>query len=296
MPTPTTSKLPKPKSWEEFEDIVTDIMKDLWQDLYIKRNGRQGQKQNGVDICGLPRDGCGYHGVQCKNTESLTFKEIEAEVSKAENFEPPLVAYIIATTVSREARLEEDVRKLCSKRREGEKFSVRIMFWEDICLELSENRVLLQKHFPGWIDISNSASSIYSTIGNSVPSDWIYHDPTRIYTYRNNVELNIKRMEKDRTNNFPEPWAKKFPDPSASTVRFTICYGTSSIGDVYTALIDGGRCYIPYPKSRNNLTITPWECCFGRIVNISNGGFQDDYDCYLGRAVITIWIAPNSFL
>lgn len=39
MPSPTTTKLPRPKSWDEFEDICADVLKRIWVDPYIVRNG-----------------------------------------------------------------------------------------------------------------------------------------------------------------------------------------------------------------------------------------------------------------
>ena len=52
MPSPTTTKLPIPKSWDEFEDIVADVLKLRWKNPHVTRNGRSGQRQHGVDICG----------------------------------------------------------------------------------------------------------------------------------------------------------------------------------------------------------------------------------------------------
>ena len=289
MPTPTTSKFPKPKSWDEFEDIVTDIMKNLWQDPYIKRNGRQGQKQNGVDIYGSSKIGArGYHGAQCKNTDSLKFEEIEREVLEAEHFTPPLISYLIATTASRDTKLEERVRVLSLQRINNGKFEVNLFFWEDLCLELSGNRSLLEKYFPGWVDSSTSEDSIMQIIEESSPSDWIYIDQARSYTYKKDVQINIKLTWDNNPNQFGESWARRFPDPSAYAVKFTIYHGTSPIKEIYTGSIDGSRCYIPYPKSMDFLTITPWNYNFGKIVNIANGEFQKEYDSYVRRAGITV--------
>jgi hypothetical protein len=54
MPTPSTTDLPRPKSWDEFEDICVDVLKLIWSDPYLVRNGRSGQQQHGVDCYGLP--------------------------------------------------------------------------------------------------------------------------------------------------------------------------------------------------------------------------------------------------
>jgi hypothetical protein len=43
MPSPPTNDLPPPKSWDEFEDIVADVLKRVWQDPYITSNIRARQ-------------------------------------------------------------------------------------------------------------------------------------------------------------------------------------------------------------------------------------------------------------
>src|SRR5262249_2693605 len=65
MVTPATSHLDPPKSWDELEDICADLFGREWQDNNTTRYGRQGQRQNGVDIYGRPGRKK-YAGVQCK--------------------------------------------------------------------------------------------------------------------------------------------------------------------------------------------------------------------------------------
>ena len=50
MVTPATSHLDPPKSWEELEEICADLFSREWKDNNATRYGRQGQRQNGVDI------------------------------------------------------------------------------------------------------------------------------------------------------------------------------------------------------------------------------------------------------
>ncbi len=75
MPTLATIHLPKPKDWNEFEEICLDVAKLRWSTPNWVRHGRQGQKQNGVDIYGydeLER----LIGIQCKNTVNNITKSI----------------------------------------------------------------------------------------------------------------------------------------------------------------------------------------------------------------------------
>jgi tetratricopeptide (TPR) repeat protein len=162
MPTVPQSELPKPKSWDEFEDIVWDLYKRVWGDPDAQRYGRTGQAQQGVDIYGRPaRLGGRYAGIQCKRYDAtkLTRAAVEKEIAKAEEFEPALAEYIVATTDRRDATLQRDVREIDEERRAADKFPVRVVFWEDLCSLLAhpENRDILQKHYGEWLGIVRRA-------------------------------------------------------------------------------------------------------------------------------------------
>lgn len=84
MPTISSSKVPSPKSWDEFEEITLSAAKLRWNSTDFYRHGRQGQKQDGVDIWGY--DGKRHIGVQCKNTTGeLGLAVVETEIANAEN-------------------------------------------------------------------------------------------------------------------------------------------------------------------------------------------------------------------
>lgn len=167
MPTPSTSNLPKPKSWDEFEDITWEIYKRKWHDNHAEKYGRSGQAQNGIDIYGQEKSSDKYIGVQCKRYEDnkLNQKIIKEEIVKAERFSSPLNEYIIATTALRDTKLQDFVRSLNEKRRLENKFPVYIVFWEDICNDLADptNRDLLKKYYSEWGQIfSNQEKSTSS--------------------------------------------------------------------------------------------------------------------------------------
>ena len=109
MPSPPTTNLPRPKSWNELEDICADVLKRLWNDPYTVRHGRSGQKQDGVDIYGHPENLGGASSgkiaaAQCKETERLTMKTIEEEVTKAKKFQPAISEYIVMSSASTNKR------------------------------------------------------------------------------------------------------------------------------------------------------------------------------------------------
>lgn len=156
MPSPTTSEFPKPRSWDEFEDIVWELYAREWQDPNTQSYGRTGQAQHGVDIYGRPTYlGGRYAGIQCKRYDAgnLNRKKIEDEIARAEEFRPPLVEYLIATTEPRDATLQRVVRLIDGERRAKGQFGVRIVFWDDLCslLANTDNSDLLRKHYWAWL-------------------------------------------------------------------------------------------------------------------------------------------------
>ncbi|NMF57299.1 restriction endonuclease [Pseudanabaena yagii] len=157
MPTPSTSDLPKPKSWDEFEDIVWEIYTRRWQDPYAQRYGRHGQAQNGVDIYGRQSNSDKNIAVQCKRFEDKSFKPttITSEVEKTKKFTHPISEYLIATTTSRDTEIQNFVMKLTQERTSENKFPVHVIFWDDLCSYLAEpsNYDLLKKHYPIWVEI-----------------------------------------------------------------------------------------------------------------------------------------------
>ncbi|NOK17451.1 restriction endonuclease [Corallococcus carmarthensis] len=157
MPSPVTASLPLPKSWDEFEDIVADILKLRWGTPNVTRNGRSGQSQNGVDIYGRAKHLEGsYAGAQCKKVSApVAWEDVEREVNKADDFVPPLGEYLFATTASRDASIQKAARLFNEDRRRLGKCAVEILFWEDLCLDLAGDQNLLAKHFPGWSRIAH---------------------------------------------------------------------------------------------------------------------------------------------
>ena len=148
MPTIAGANIPPPKSWDEFEDIVLSTAKLRWKSTNFFRNGRQGQRQDGVDVFGNSDEGM-MIGVQCKNTIHRLSKDIIcSEIKKAESFEPTLGALYIATTSSRDAALQESIRKISKERKIAERFFVEILFWEDIERDLSLDEREFFKHYP----------------------------------------------------------------------------------------------------------------------------------------------------
>jgi hypothetical protein len=149
-------ELPKPKNWQDFETMVRDAMSQRWKSPNLQKNGRPGQKQNGVDIYGS--DDIGRRvGVQCNSSKgSPTLDTVRAEIAAAETFEGLLSTIYIATTADYDSVLQKDVRLLSDKRVADNKFAVSVIFWEDIVNGLVLNPEVFKAHYP---QITLAASS-----------------------------------------------------------------------------------------------------------------------------------------
>lgn len=164
MPSPPTTDLPRPTSWDEFENLVADVLRERWRTPNVTRNGRNGQKQYGVDIYGSAAHLLhgGLAGAQCKNTDTLSFAVVEECVRDAEAFEPKITELLVCTTAPRDANVQREVRLLDQKRAQAGQFRVHLLCWEDMSLELSGHPRLLAKHFPAWsrLDVQDEQPSL----------------------------------------------------------------------------------------------------------------------------------------
>lgn len=140
------TQIKKPENWQDFEKLCKKLWGEIWNcPNTIKRNGRSGQKQNGVDVYGIPKGETQYYGIQCKGKDeytnsTLTNKEIDEEIQKAESFKPKLKCFIFATTANKDTDIEEYVRNKDIEYRTKGLFEVHLACWEDIVDLLEERR------------------------------------------------------------------------------------------------------------------------------------------------------------
>lgn len=278
MPSPTTTDLPTPKSWDEFEDICADLLKRSWRDPYITRNGRSGQRQHGVDIYGKPvyLEGCGsgIAAAQCKRVEKLTEGDIRNEIEQATKFAPQLEEYVILTTLKRDASLQEYVRT-----QDWPINRVEIRFWEDLSLQLSEFDELLQKHFPGWFQTRTSTEYLIQKLSEASPEDFEYSEDDLIcqYVYKDDVGIRLMMDLSEEMESFEEPWVSNFHDPEGYKQEVYLEYNGTRIKTFWFVVVDGARYYIPYPKSRDDLRISPFQYRLACILNQQPGGYGIDH-------------------
>lgn len=140
------SQIRPPENWQDFELLCKKLWGEIWNCTdTIKRNGRSGQSQCGVDIYGAPNGGVEYYGIQCKGKDNytqaqLTTKEIDTEIAKARNFKPALKAFYFATTAVKDAKIEEYIRGKNVESVGNGSFIIDIFSWEDIVDLLKERK------------------------------------------------------------------------------------------------------------------------------------------------------------
>lgn len=138
----TKKSIQKPENWQDFETLC----KKLWGEIFeipheIKKNGRSGQAQHGVDVYGIPKGETKYVGIQCKGKDNytdakLTESEVDSEIEKSKNFKPTLGTLIFVTTANKDAKIEEYIRL----KNDENDFKILLFCWEDIADFIEENR------------------------------------------------------------------------------------------------------------------------------------------------------------
>lgn len=140
-----------PSNWDDFQDLCLQLWKEMWRDPNAHHNGRNGQRQDGVDIWGKNLFDHGYSGVQCKgkngNYQSkLTTDEIDDECKKAVKFKPNLKSFIMATTSPRDVVVQQHCRQLNEKN--AYPFSVDTWAWDDIEDEVQCRPTMMEYFYP----------------------------------------------------------------------------------------------------------------------------------------------------
>jgi len=147
--------LGKPENWQDFESLSKKLWGEIWGIPHkIKKNGRLGQVQAGIDIYGIPKGLKKYWGIQCKGKDDyskakLTKKEINIEIDKAKKFKPELGVYIIASTSNKDAKIEEYIRLKDIENQNNGSFEILLFCWEDIVDLIEENQDILYWYLNG---------------------------------------------------------------------------------------------------------------------------------------------------
>lgn len=137
--------LRRPTNWQDFETLCKKLWGEIWNCPEIKKNGRSGQNQNGVDVYGIPEGEMEYYGIQSKGKDEYTDKqfteeEILTEIENAKKFTPTLKKFYLATTAVKDVKIEAFVRQKNIEQKQNGLFEVHIFSWEDIVDLIDENR------------------------------------------------------------------------------------------------------------------------------------------------------------
>ncbi len=113
-------------------------------------------------------------------------------------------------------------------------------------------------------------------LSESSRQDWLFNDERGIYTFKNNLNLWIKRKDIDFDSDkfVGEAWATKHPDPTAYRETYEIYYGSSFVEEKLLVSVDGHRASLPLPKiNTNKVSIEDYQ--FAQIVD--QLGTLDEY-------------------
>ena len=140
--------------------------------------------------------------------------------------------------------------------------------------------------------------SFVDAILNSKPTDWLRVDAPaltavghdELLTLKDNLSVSIASGAV-HMQDYPEDWARSFPDASASSEYVDLLYNGMVIHREIVVLVDGGRCSLPQPLPRTS-EIPRRRYEFVRIIQALTNPTGADYDDYVKRAGLTPVDAP----
>lgn len=147
-------QIPRPKHWQEFEELCLALFRDVWKDRLAQKNGRAGQPQHGVDVwAGVDGSRSRFQGVQCKGKDeslgsTVSETELLAEIAKADKFSPALEHWVLATTAPTDGELQRIAREISVERERQGKFTVQVMGWGDIESLLFNHPTVVETFYP----------------------------------------------------------------------------------------------------------------------------------------------------
>lgn len=147
---PPLYQYPALARWEEFEMLC----RDLWSaelSAHFQLYGECGSDQHGVDSYAIVEGG--HYALQCKGKRTfpqtnLRFDDVFDTVNKAKDYPHKIAILGIATTASRETKIQDKVAILNAQQRESEGFEVRIFYWKEIQEMLSRHPSVATKYYP----------------------------------------------------------------------------------------------------------------------------------------------------
>jgi tetratricopeptide (TPR) repeat protein len=143
-------RYPQPNNEDDFELFSLRLLRNAWNRPHLQQNGKRGERQDGIDLIDLS-GATPFRGVQCKFHESsktIPPKEIEEEVVKALQHDPPIDEFYILTTAKKARHAQKTVIKINQRHRDEGRFLVVLWHWEEIeqCIdgldEIAQDKVI----------------------------------------------------------------------------------------------------------------------------------------------------------
>lgn len=162
------------KNWHDWEDICKYLMTHLVKekmsiDVAYTNYGSPGQKQHGVDL--IPAEVSAPAVVaQCKHVlGNLTWRTVEAELNKTDNYPNPISHYIVLTTGSRDTSVQNALNNDGGvyTRPDNQQFGVHVFYFDQFDVQNIIPINALQRFFPDVFQIlpqggfTNNSTSDY---------------------------------------------------------------------------------------------------------------------------------------
>jgi tetratricopeptide (TPR) repeat protein len=151
----SSANIPPPKDWQAFERKIRLLFEHSLGDPHTQNNGRIFQPQHGVDVYGKRGGSSGHYvGVQCKGKDAnyggaVTKAELEAEVEASASFNPSIREFILVTTASDDAAIQEHARLLEGRvRAAGRDLSIAVWGWGRIQQEIARFPEAIREFMP----------------------------------------------------------------------------------------------------------------------------------------------------
>src|ERR1043166_9682753 len=144
-----------PEHETEFEKNCVILFCELVNDRNVKRLGRRGQKQYGIDLIGhRDRRATQPVGVQCKlktRSQKLTAKEVRTEVKSALAYRPKLVEFYIVTTSGDDRKLDQLASTLAQEQAAlGRAISITVWGWNTLEEKINLSEAAKEAFDPGF--------------------------------------------------------------------------------------------------------------------------------------------------
>ena len=155
MPALTQTQIPKPADEQVFERASIHLWRCILEDPNVQKNGRRGQRQNGVDVFGIRNNDSDHLvGIQCKlkgEGKKLSETEVRNEIKKALTFKPSLREYFIITTAPDDVAMQELARQITRElKNDNTELIVNVWGWDTLEDQISEHDKAIKAFDPSF--------------------------------------------------------------------------------------------------------------------------------------------------